>query len=149
NWASALFAKAEKVSDVTPILKSMGVPWADRDHHRVVELALELNQLVKTHNTLPARVPTLLREIATASEEHFAREEVFFQQMAYSGLVTHSDKHRLFMKEIHRYTECPETWNKEDMAHFQVQLLHWWLNHINGVDYHDFSSLTAMREQAS
>ncbi|MBF0146567.1 MAG: hemerythrin family protein [Magnetococcales bacterium] len=152
NWATAIFTKAERMEDITPLIKQMDLPWADRDHSHVVELALELNRERRSavpDGTVSPRVVTLMDEIVNFSTQHFQREEAFLRHLGYSGLHAHEDKHALFLREVKRMREEPTIQSVAGVHRFQTQLLHWWLNHINGVDYHDFRALADLPAAAT
>ena len=74
-----------------------GADWMNREHD--LQLSL-LDQLLAALDTRAPIARSILDELLTASDQHFATEEVLMRQHSHPKYHLHVDEHRRLMEEL-------------------------------------------------
>jgi hemerythrin len=112
----------------------LDVPDMDRDHHRIVDLMVQLERQ-STAGEPRARLDTTFRALGETTRTHFADEERFMQSIAYPEFAAHKVIHTTLLEKFATHYEAFRTGSaaKVDSAVFEF-LTFWLRSHISGID---------------
>lgn len=110
-----------------------GSPFIDQDHHELVRRVNAVLEPIAEKRGNPALMQAL-GDLVAYTREHFSREEVEMQRIAYADMAAHLDAHARLLDELDavcRTLEGQGQVQEMDLYHF----LTWWVkDHIRDVD---------------
>lgn len=145
DWVRWKMQTARKWSDIADIISLTGIEMIDRDHKKMTEYALHLNQLIQRYEkegiTLKSitKQKKLLGDLYSYTCDHFKREEQMMIQFNMDCYTRHKKQHSdilLLLKEMIKDFDAGRV---TISINLKLAILEWVVVHINEVDFHDFS----------
>ena len=133
---SPFFAWTEKMS--------VGVEVLDADHKKLIGLLNDLHDGIASGRGTE-RLGRVLDGLVDYAGTHFAHEEDYFAQTAYSGAAEHIQEHRAMTKLVKDVQVCYNQGKFEALSLNTMNFLKGWLtDHLQGSDKNYKSHLNAM-----
>jgi hemerythrin len=147
NWAYQTLEKANKIEDVSRILRLTHINSIDADHLHLMKVTLDLNQMVQEcyledgeldSPELRIRITEMFREIYSIAERHFAREERIMKRHQIIDSRSHTLEHREILTRITNMLNNYENNRLYISGNIKTMILDWWIHHTNNIDYRTF-----------
>jgi hemerythrin-like metal-binding protein len=118
----------------------LGLPGIDAEHQQFFEIMNRCAMAAK-QGASPTTVQTLLQELATYADHHFAHEEAELDRVGYPELEAQRAEHLRFRHELERIRalEAPSVLAALALAR------DWLLQHVTGTDRHYVAWITKDR----
>jgi len=112
---------------------SVGREHLDRDHRGIIKA---LNDLYALENSRDVnQVQPVLHRLLKYTVSHFSREEAYMQEIGYSRIAQHQEKHDLFQQKIQFFLNEYREGRRDMLAHEMAEFLRGWLyEHIMSED---------------
>ena len=112
---------------------SVKVKRLDEDHQQLFDILNQLHSGMKSGQG-KAVLKSVLAQLMTYTEQHFAREEALLKSRSYPGLRAHMEQHRAFAARIKEVSEQQNA-GATGLSIEVLELLTQWLaKHIVGTD---------------
>ncbi len=115
---------------------SIGIPWIDIQHQKLLELINTLlDSIIKAKKIDEAG--KLMKFLQNYTKAHFGTEENFMRKHEYPGYASHRKEHAKFIKTIDNfYDEYKSHGATSELIKKMANILwEWYKNHILGSDY--------------
>lgn len=144
NWRPML-GRARKVDDIRYLIKQTGVGLVDQEHLDLTTLALEFDHIVPEidpgtplNAEQKERIRDHFNKFHEGVEDHFANEEKCIKEYGLNGIDEQRDQHRKFITMVKEYKEGCLSGNLDMLRGLKLEVIEWWITHINQVDYRTF-----------
>lgn len=118
NWAAEL---------------KLDIPALDEDHAFIVQLINELDDAIARHRPRD-QICIVMKDILSASSEHFCREEQFMRRIHYADFVQHKHEHDALLRELRLATRAVAAGDRPADAGLVDWLHGWMVAHVNTSD---------------
>ncbi|XPV76039.1 MAG: ABC transporter transmembrane domain-containing protein [Desulfovibrio sp.] len=145
-WKRWILHSARTWDDVAGVVSCIGNKDIDKDHEIFTKYVLELGGVIKSFTDRKASFETLeagntiFLNLMDYAQFHFAREEKIMQETNNPHYERHVELHHYFLNMISNYHDDFLEGRISKAASLMQELLDWWVNHINHIDYMTFSS---------
>ncbi|NQU64577.1 MAG: hemerythrin family protein, partial [SAR324 cluster bacterium] len=138
-----VLSKAETWVDAAELVRSMGINQIDEDHQVMTEYALELSQLTNDDqddvlSEIWDPFKKILKKLHGFAEEHFDREEKAIKKYHLKNLENMKEEHQSFLTILETHISDLERGIMLPPKKIKTEILEWWVDHINRVDYSTF-----------
>lgn len=143
-WTKWVLQSARTWDDVSDMIRPMGIDILDEEHEKFTQLVLDLNQLLEVFHCQDSkfealgRGEALLQDLIDYAQNHFSREERMMQEQGVPAYGRHKAQHDYFVAMIERYMKDFRGGMLNFSVNLKLDLLEWWIHHINGMDYISF-----------
>jgi ATP-binding cassette subfamily C protein LapB len=143
-WMRWVMQTARRWSDVSGIVRTIGIEAVDEDHRIFTEYILELNVLIeslsrgKTGIEAVGLEKDIFKKILDYTTVHFQREEGIMKSRKSPGYAYHKVQHDIFSGMVDRFWQDFQAGRIHASDRLKLSILDWWINHINEVDYPTF-----------
>ena len=144
-WMRWVMQTARTWEDISGIIRTIGIEGVDDDHRLFTEHVLRLNELIDSFNSKSIGMDTisgqkeLFRTLTTYATDHFRREESIMELTGNPHLETHHRTHEAFMELLASHALGLEEGRVNISVALKMNILDWWIGHINGVDAASFT----------
>lgn len=111
-----------------------GVEQFDREHHKIVELANTMFEVVRDKNNKEI-TEKACSDVLEYTVYHFANEEQAMQDAEFPGLEEHKAEHRRLKAEAEKFAGIIHDTFPKGAADFYRFLRDWLINHIQDCDH--------------
>ena len=108
---------------------SIGVPEIDEQHAQLVAILNQLDEAVKTGKGTRI-MHEILVQLLAYTEQHFAAEEAWMEEIGYPRLESHRNLHRQLMKKVGRFRVRFEVNGQRITREMHDFLENWLVHHI-------------------
>ncbi len=139
-----VFSKARVWEDTADLIRSMGFSQVDDDHRVMTEYMLELDEFSRSNvsNILKeVRDPVIeiLEKLREFADLHFQKEEKTIAKYHLKNLKTQKLEHKRFLTILNDHiSNFLESDTLPSLENLKIDILGWWVNHINQIDYSSF-----------
>lgn len=133
DWLDTLMHDTLNWSDLSIVVTRIG--YAPIDHQHMAELAFAIEKRLASGQR--DQLPALLGQMRDCASAHFHAEETYMALHQVPEQNVHQAQHQLFLANLAQFTRELEAGQLSPVA-FKQQVLKWWINHINHVDYAAF-----------
>jgi len=117
----------------TPRLQ-LDVPDMDRDHHRIVDLMVQLERQSAAGEPR-SRLDAIFRALGEVTRTHFADEERYMASLGYPELAAHKVIHATLLEKFALHYEAFRSGGSTRVEPTVFEFLTFWLrSHISGID---------------
>ncbi len=155
HWQKWVLQTARTWNDVADVIKVMGIDTIDEDHKMMTEYVLEINdmiQKVETHQfdlEFINAQSALFDKLKQTALAHFEREEKIIQEYNIPGLQNQELEHGKFIKFLQSYQDDFNAGKLTISLQLKLDILDWWVHHINEIDYNIFCTGTWQKKVLS
>ena len=139
NWTTAIIRHAETWDDVADLIKSTGVESLDNEHREMTIAALNLMEEFRSEDHTTEHAIETISKLQNIARNHFMDEEIFIDHFGLPGLDAQRHEHKLFTETLERHKEELKQGVEKIGEDLRFEIVDWWINHINTVDYASFS----------
>ncbi len=144
QWTRWVMQTARTWADISPIMRETGIETVDKDHRRMIEHALELNQLIarmdKEFNLEALKAQAdLLKTLHEYTVGHFGREEVILERYKSPALDGQRRQHKRILDMLSAASADFEAGKTTVTQNLKLAIFEWVINHVNEMDYNAFS----------
>ena len=114
----------------------LGISELDSQHHRLAEVVNRFDEAVR-HGHGSRIMNEILNELIGYTQEHFAFEEKYMEEVGYSGLKRHKAQHRQLLQKVERLQYEFGQGRRRITSDVRDLLRYWLMNHIlkNDVEF--------------
>ncbi len=105
----------------------VGNQLIDQDHFELVTLVNELHQAVQEGKSTDA-LAKILQALLNYTREHFQREELLMEHIAYADIESHKAMHQKLLDQVLVLQDAFER-GRSEVASNTAELLRYWLTH--------------------
>ena len=144
-WTRWMMQTARTWQDIAEIVHDTGIDMVDSDHRKMIEYALEVNQLIELYEKdgfsldYVERQRELFDKIYHYTEDHFRREEQMMRGFQLEGYEQHKEQHEEILAMIRSIIQDFQSGRITISLQFKLAVLDWVVVHINEVDYNAFN----------
>ncbi|NCF17217.1 MAG: hypothetical protein GWP63_03185 [Haliea sp.] len=106
--------------------KTSEIIWQDAQH----QVLFEILDLIKDSRA----DEEVLNRLKDYTENHFALEERYMQELGFPGMAEHIESHDRFRKEIDQLMGHAEAWDDQFREIIATFLTEWLTRHVFGID---------------
>lgn len=145
NWTRWIMQTARTWNDISKIIKTTGIDTVDHDHQKLLEYALELNQLIENLNQDKFNLVYLdeqrflLDKLYQYTEQHFSREEKLMEHYSIPDTAYHLKQHKEILSSLKAAISEFNAGKITVSIDLKLSILEWVVVHINEVDAKTFS----------
>jgi hemerythrin-like metal-binding protein len=105
----------------------VGNQLIDQDHFELVTLVNELHQAVQEGKSTDV-LAKILQALLNYTQEHFQREELLMEHIAYADIEAHKAMHQKLLDQVLVLQDAFER-GRSEVASNTAELLRYWLTH--------------------
>jgi len=141
TWAHKVLGKAKTWKEAAWMIHQTGIQEVDEDHHRLVEIGMELNELIagtdRDSDAAPA-VLAIFDRLLELSRDHFRREERLMLERRLEIYPRHRREHQDLLKMIEEHRAHFAAGRVGLSEELKIRIMEWWIRHTNGIDSETF-----------
>lgn len=144
TWKMWIMQTASRWEDLSSVIRNTGIEIIDKDHQRLAEYAMEINNLVHDIENRELdmeflnKEKVILKTFYNYTVEHFSREEVLIGQLGLKDLELQKEQHKKILTMFRNILMEFNDGRMSMTSDLKSKLLEWIINHINQVDYYTF-----------